>query len=282
MDMIEREKSKATSKISIKIGILNLMPTKERTENQFKAIFSQILTHANQPVEIELVWIKLETHVSKNTSEAYLNANYVPYSQVESEALDGMIVTGAPVETLPFENVDYWDELMTIFNWVRQKALPTFFICWGAQAALYHYYDIPKYALSAKCFGVFEHRTKESDIALMKQLGASLWIPQSRHTEIRHQDVSQVAALSVVAEAPESGIGLIISNDGREIYATGHSEYDVMTLSDEYNRDVQKGLPVAIPNNYFEENNSNLNPINKWLSAGQQLFENWVSYYVIK
>ena len=264
----------------LRIGILNLMPTKETTETQLLRVLG------NSPLQTEIVLIQLDNHISQNTSSAYLDRFYVPFSKVKDETFDGLIITGAPVETLEFEEVTYWNELEAILEWSRHHGFATFHICWGAQAALYKHYGIRKYPLEQKCFGVFSHKAQkdadghEKHIKLLRGFDDVFTIPQSRHTEIRLEDVRQIEALEVVAMSVESGIGLIISKDGREVYATGHSEYDPLTLATEYFRDLGKGLAIEMPKHYFEGDDASNPPVVSWRSHAHLLFSNWLNYYV--
>ncbi len=258
----------------LRIGILNLMPTKEVTETQLLRVLG------NTPLQTEIVLIQLDYHQSKNTSSDYLQKFYVPFSQVKDQNFDGLIITGAPIENLEFEAVTYWDQLSEIFDWSTHHGFAVFHICWGAQAGLYKKYNIKKYPLAQKCFGVFEHKALVQNAKLLRGFDDAFWIPQSRHTEIRLEDVLAVDALEVLAYSEESGVGIIVSKDGREVYATGHSEYDAMTLASEYFRDVNKGLAIEKPKHYFPQDDAEQGPIVKWRSHGNLLFSNWLNYYV--
>lgn len=258
----------------LKIGILNLMPTKEATETQLLRVLG------NTPLQTEIVLIQVENHVSQNTSTDYLSRFYVPFSQIKDETFDGLIITGAPVETLAFEDVDYWSELEEILEWSRHHGFATFHICWGAQAALYKHYGVRKKPLDQKCFGVYTHQIVEKNVKLLRGFDDTFSIPQSRHTEIYLEDVQKVEALTICAVSKESGVGLIVSKDGREVYATGHSEYDALTLATEYFRDVKKGLPIDVPAHYFEDDNAEKAPIVTWRAHAHLLFSNWLNYYV--
>lgn len=258
----------------LRIGILNLMPTKETTETQLLRVLG------NSPLQTEIVLIQLDGHIPQNTSKAYLERFYLPFSAVKDQKFDGLIITGAPVENMPFESVTYWNELEDLLDWSRQHGFATFHICWGAQAALFKHYGIKKHALPKKCFGVYEHRQNAKNIKLLRGFDDIFHIPQSRHTEILRCDVEAVDALEIVAYSEDSGIGLIVSKDGREVYATGHSEYDAWTLASEYFRDLDKGMDIEVPKNYFKNDDPSQEILNRWRSHAHLLFTNWLNYYV--
>lgn len=258
----------------LRIGILNLMPTKETTETQLLRVLG------NSPLQTEIVLIQLDGHIPQNTSKAYLERFYLPFSAVKDQKFDGLIITGAPVENMPFESVTYWNELEDLLDWSRQHGFATFHICWGAQAALFKHYGIKKHALPKKCFGVYEHRQTAKNIKLLRGFDDIFHIPQSRHTEILRCDVEAVDALEIVAYSEDSGIGLIVSKDGREVYATGHSEYDAWTLASEYFRDLDKGMDIEVPKNYFKNDDPSQEILNRWRSHAHLLFTNWLNYYV--
>ena len=258
----------------LRIGIVNLMPTKEITEAQLMRLIG------NTPIQIEIVLIQMETHESKNTPNEYLDKFYVPFSKVENQNFDGLMITGAPVENLPFEEVNYWSELAHILEWSREHGFATFHICWGAQAALYKHYGIQKHPLKEKCFGVFKHRAWVKNHKLLKGFDDTFYIPNSRHTEVRLEEVLKISELEVVAVSEESGVGLIVSRDGREIYAMGHSEYDPLTLAAEYFRDVQRGVEISKPKHYFLNDDVTQAPMVNWRGHAHLLFQNWMNYYV--
>ncbi|GAB6110187.1 homoserine O-acetyltransferase MetA [Fusibacter bizertensis] len=258
----------------LRIGILNLMPTKETTETQLLRVLG------NSPLQTEIVLIQLDGHIPQNTSKEYLERFYVPFSSVKDLQFDGLVITGAPVENLPFEEVSYWEEFEAILDWSRYHGFATFHICWGAQAALYKHYGIPKYPLAKKCFGVFEHKLESKHVKLLRGFDDAFYIPQSRHTEIRREDIEKAGNLEIVAYSEQSGVGIIVSEDGREVYATGHSEYDPETLSLEYFRDIGRGLPINVPVNYFEGDDPKKDVLVKWRSHAHLLFANWLNYYV--
>lgn len=258
----------------LKIAILNLMPTKETTETQLLRLIG------NTPLQVEPVLIQPKTHQSKNTSIQHLEAFYKTFDDVRHLQFDGMIITGAPVETLPFEEVHYWEELKEIMSWAQKSVTSTLYICWAAQAGLYHHYGIPKHALPSKVFGVFPHEIKQQNIKLLRGFDDVFYVPQSRHTEVRREDIAKIDDLEILSESEESGVYLVASKDGRAIFSTGHSEYDPLTLKWEYDRDVAKGMEVAIPQNYYPGNDPTRKPQTLWRGHANLLFYNWLNYYV--
>jgi homoserine O-succinyltransferase len=258
----------------LKIAILNLMPTKVQTETQILRLIG------NTPLQVEIRLLHSATHVSTHTSAEHLLNHYRTIEQVQDEKFDGLIITGAPVEHLEFEQVEYWRELQEIIDWSETHAYSTFFICWGAQAGLYHRYGIPKYPLPAKMFGVFPHRVLERNERLLRGFDDVFLAPHSRHTEIRRADIEQVSELKILAESEEAGIYIVASRDGRQIYVTGHSEYDPLTLKGEYERDVSKGLPINVPHNYFPGDDPSQDPLVRWRGHANLLYANWLNYYV--
>lgn len=261
----------------LKIVILNLMPTKEATESQLLRLLG------NTPLQIEAILLHPITHKSKNTSREHLDAFYKCFSEIKEHKFDGMIITGAPVENLDFEQVNYWQELKEIMDWSLKNVTSTFYICWGAQAALYHHYGISKYPLPEKIFGVFAHRpNKESlnGITLLRGFDDEFYAPHSRHTDIKREDIVKVPELEILSESDEAGVYIAASKDGRQIFVTGHSEYDLDTLNKEYVRDVEKGLPIALPKNYFLNDDPSQKPVQRWSSHANLLFSNWLNYYV--
>lgn len=258
----------------LKIAILNLMPTKPTTEVQLLRLIG------NTPLQLDVRLIHMESHVSKNTTAEYLRAFYHTFENIKGEKFDGMIITGAPIETLPFEEVTYWGELAKILEWTKTNVTSTFHICWGAQAALYHHYGVPKYRLNEKMFGVFPHTVNRENINLLRGFDSCFYAPHSRHTEIRRKDIDKVAALETLSESAESGVYIVISRDGRQIFVTGHSEYDPHTLAEEYRRDLAKGEKITLPRHYFQDDDPNKPPIVTWRSHANLLFANWLNYYV--
>jgi homoserine O-succinyltransferase len=258
----------------LKILILNLMPVKITTETHILRLLS------NTPLQVEITLLHTTDHVSKNTSIDHLKAFYKTFRQIRSHKFDGMIITGAPIEHLAFEEVDYWRELREIMDWSKHHVTSTMFICWGAQAGLYHYYKIPKYPLPRKMFGVFTHLVNNPRIPLVRGFDEEFLAPHSRHTEIRREDIEKVGELEIVSESPEAGVYIVINHEGRQIFVTGHSEYDPNTLKDEFDRDVKKGLQIELPVNYFPGDDPLKPPMVRWKSHANLLYYNWLNYYV--
>ena len=259
---------------ALKVAILNLMPTKVATETQLLRLLS------NSALQVEVTLLHTATYESKNTDADHLLNHYVTFKDIEQEKFDGLIITGAPVEQMPFEQVEYWDELKDIMNWADENVESTFHICWGAQAGLYHRYGIPKYDLTRKMFGVFEHRVMNPTESLMRGFDDLFLAPHSRHTEIRSADVAQVNEIQLLAESEEAGVYIVGSKDGRNLYITGHSEYDPFTLKAEYDRDVNKGLPIHVPKNYYPNDDPAQTPNVRWRGHANLLYVNWLNYYV--
>ncbi len=258
----------------LKLLILNLMPTKIATETQLLRYLS------NSPLQVEVELLQTSSYTSKNTPEEHLLAHYTTFGKVKDNRYDGLIITGAPVESIPFESVDYWPELCEIMDWSRSNVFSVFHICWGAQAGLYYHYGIQKYSLPRKLFGVFEHDLLDKSCPLVRGFDDTFRAPHSRHTEVRKEDVLACPELKLLATSGTAGVYLAISRDGRHIFATGHSEYDAETLSLEYMRDVSKGLNPEPPYNYFPGDNPELPPRKTWRSHGHLLYSNWLNYYV--
>jgi homoserine O-succinyltransferase len=259
---------------ALRVAILNLMPTKIATETQLLRLLS------NSALQVEVTLLHTATHESKNTDADHLLKHYVTFDEIKDEKFDGLIITGAPVEQLPFKDVDYWDELTEIIDWGEENAESNFYICWGAQAALYHKYGVPKYDLPRKMFGVYEHRILSSTESLLRGFDDIFFAPHSRHTEIRRTDIEKVDDIQLLAESDEAGVYIVGSKDGRHIYVTGHSEYDPLTLKGEYDRDVNKGLPIHVPINYYPHNDPTQNPNVRWRGHANLLYSNWLNYYV--
>lgn len=258
----------------LRIIILNLMPTKIETETQMLRLLS------NTPLQMEVELLQAATHVSKNTSSEHLLEFYKTFDEIKKNRYDGMVITGAPVEQLPFEEVDYWEELCKIMEWSKSNVYSTLHICWGAQAGLYYHYGIPKYDLSEKMFGVFEHQTLEPTHPLLRGFDEVFWAPHSRHTEVKREDIEKVDDLEILATSPEAGVYIVAEKSGRQIFVTGHSEYDRDTLAKEYFRDVRKGLDIKVPCHYFPNDNPSLTPPLKWRSHANLLYTNWLNYFV--
>lgn len=258
----------------LKIAILNLMPTKITTETQLL----RLLGNTSLQVSVEL--LRSGTYASRNTSEEHLATFYKTFDEVKDQRFDGLIITGAPVEHLEFEEVDYWRELTHIMDWSLTNVWSTFHICWGAQAGLYYHYGIPKYPLPEKQFGVFPHRVCKKNTMLLRGFDDTFFAPHSRHTEVRRADIEKVDELDILAESDEAGVYIMKSRDKRHIYVTGHSEYDPLTLKAEYDRDVAKGLNINIPRNYFTDDDPTKEPIVKWRAHANLLYANWLNYHV--
>ena len=258
----------------LRIVILNLMPLKITTETDLVRLLS------NTPLQVEISFMKIKSHTSKNTPIEHMKAFYTDFDKMRDEKYDGMIITGAPVEQMDFEEVTYWDEITEIFDWARTHVTSTLYICWAAQAGLYHFYGVPKYDLPAKMFGVFRHTLREPYVPIFRGFDDEFYVPHSRHTEIRREDVMKVPDLTLLSESEESGVYMAMARGGREFFITGHSEYSPYTLNDEYMRDVNKGLPIAVPRNYYRNNNPALGPVVRWRGHANLLFTNWLNYYV--
>lgn len=258
----------------LKIAILNLMPTKIVTETQILRLLG------NSSLQVDIVLLNPRTHISKNTPEEHLVTFYNNFDEIKDEKFDGLVITGAPVENMPFEEVDYWDELKEIMEWSQHNVTSTLHICWGAQAGLYYHYGINKHTLPSKIFGVFEHTTSKKNVKLLRGFDDVFYVPQSRHTEVKREDIEGIDDLEILSESEDSGVYLAASKDGKKIFVTGHSEYDPETLKNEYERDVAKGLPIEIPRNYFPGDDPSKAPIVRWRSHSNLLFCNWLNYYV--
>lgn len=258
----------------LRIAIVNLMPTKVVTETQLLRLIG------NSPLQVDVVLLHPKTHISKNTPEDHLTTFYNTFDEVKDQKFDGLIITGAPVEQINFEEVDYWDELKQIMDWSVHNVYSTFHICWGAQAGLYHHYGIPKYALDKKVFGVFPHVINKEYVKLFRGFDDEFYVPHSRHTEVRRKDIERVEGLEILSESNESGVYIVASKGGRQIFVTGHSEYDPFTLKSEYDRDVAKGLDIDIPRNYFPSDDPSKEPVVRWKAHANLLFSNWLNYYV--
>ncbi|HEY5470501.1 MAG TPA: homoserine O-succinyltransferase [Bacteroidales bacterium] len=258
----------------LKIAVLNLMPIKITTETDLIRLLS------NSPLQVELDFISLSTHISKNTPKEHMQAFYKNFKLIIHNKYDGLIITGAPVEQMPFEEVAYWKELTEILSWAKSNVTSSIFICWGAQAALYHYYGIPKYPLEKKMFGVFSHTKNDSMNPILRGFDDVFYVPHSRHTEIRREDILKVPELTILSESKESGVYMVASKNGREFFLTGHSEYSPDTLDIEYKRDLEKKLPIEMPKNYYVDDNPNNPPFVRWRSQANMLFVNWLNYFV--
>ena len=258
----------------LKILILNLMPTKIETETQLLRLLS------NSPIQVEAELIQTATHEVKNVSKEHMFKFYKTFDEIKDERFDGMVVTGAPVENMEFEQVDYWDELCRIFEWSKTNVYSSFSICWGAQAALYYKYGLRKYRLDRKMFGVFEHVSLDNFHPLMRGLDDKFWVPHSRHTEVRRGDIALIKDLQILSYSEKAGVHLLSDMECRNFFSTGHSEYDRDTLAKEYFRDAEKGLDIDLPENYFPDNDPAKTPEVKWRGATNIIFSNWLNYFV--
>jgi homoserine O-succinyltransferase len=259
----------------LKIALLNLMPTKIVTETQFLRLLS------NSPLQIEITLLHPKSHNSVNTPSEYLTKYYSTFDEIKDQRFDGLIITGAPVENLEFTEVDYWEELETIMEWSVRNVYSTMHICWGAQAGLYYHYGIPKYQLDSKMFGIFSHYAVNSDNnKFLRGFDDRFYVPHSRYTEVREEDIKKHKELEVLAKSDISGVYLVARKDGRQVFVTGHPEYDPLTLQSEYQRDLQKGIEIALPVNYFPQDDPAGQPIVKWRGHANLLFMNWLNYYV--
>ena len=256
------------------IIILNLMPTKIETETQILRLLS------NTPLQVDVELLQVKSHVAKNVSQEHMLKFYKTFDDVKNRKFDGMIVTGAPVEMMPFEEVDYWDELCEIFDWAKTNVYSTYNICWGAQAALYYKYGVPKHILDEKLFGVFKHRPLDLYHPLLRGFSDVYYVPHSRHTETRREDIAEVKDLQILSYSDEAGVHLISDMACRNFYCTGHSEYDSDTLAKEYFRDLKKGMNIKMPYNYFPDNDPRKTPPITWRGVGSLLFQNWLNYFV--
>ncbi|AAK79790.1 homoserine O-succinyltransferase [Clostridium acetobutylicum] len=258
----------------LNIVIVNLMPTKIVTETQILRLIG------NSPLQVNPTFIHTQTHKSQNTSKEHLIKFYETFEEIKNNKFDGMIVTGAPVETLSFENVDYWEELCRIFDWSVTNVTSTIHICWGAQAGLYHHYGIPKYELHEKLFGVFKHNLTERNIKLTRGFDDEFYAPHSRHTYVKREDIKKNPSLKILAESDEAGAYIVASENGKNIFVMGHAEYDGDTLNLEYIRDKNQGMNIKIPKNYFKDNDPEKGPMVTWRGHANLLFSNWLNYYV--
>ena len=258
----------------IRIGLLNLMPLKEDTELQILRSLS------NTPLQVDVVFVNVSSHVSKNTSTSHLNKFYLPFTDIKDQKFDGFIITGAPVEQIPFEEVDYWEELTEIMEWTKTHVTSTLHLCWGAQAALYYHYGINKEPLEEKLFGVFWHKVLNRKIPLVRGFDDVFLAPHSRHTDVPVEKLRADDRITILAESEKAGVFLSMAEEGRQIFVMGHPEYDRITLDGEYKRDLSKGLPIKMPENYYPENNPENKPLLTWRAHGNNLYTNWLNYYV--
>lgn len=258
----------------LRLAILNLMPLKIDTETDLVRILAQ------SPYHIEVTWMSLATHTPKHASPEHMKAFYQPFPELKDQKFDGFIVTGAPVEHLDFEAVGYWPELSEIFRWARTHVTSTLYICWAAQAGLYFHYGIPKHPLPQKMFGIFPQKVLDAASPLMRGMDDEFFMPHSRHTEVRREDIDRVPELHIIAESDDSGVGMVVAREGREVFVTGHSEYAPLTLDTEYKRDLGKGLPIQMPKNYYRNDDPALGPVVRWRTQGVHWYLNWIQYLV--
>ena len=256
------------------ILLLNLMPTKVTTETQFARLLG------NTPLQIELELMAVQSHIPAHVSQEHMFTFYKSFPEIQDRFFDGLVITGAPVEHLAFEEVDYWKELCTVMEWSKTHVYSTLHICWGAQAALYYHYGIPKVQLAEKLFGVFEHRVTHKGSILFRGFDDAFFVPHSRHTTVRRDDIASVPVLKILAESDAAGVYAVSTDGGRQIFITGHSEYDARTLEQEYLRDKNNGSPIHVPVNYYPDDDDRLDPIVRWRSSANLLFSNWLNYFV--
>jgi len=258
----------------LRIVVLNLMPIKITTETDLVRVLS------NTPLQLDLTFMKIKSHTSKNTPIEHMRAFYKDFEVLRSQKFDGMIITGAPVEHLDFSDVTYWDEMSDIFDWARTHVTSTLYICWAAQAGLYYHYGVPKYPLPAKMFGIFPQKPLQPSLPIFRGFDDVFQMPHSRHTEIRRADIEAVPELTIIAESEESGVSIVMAREGREFFITGHAEYSPLTLDTEYRRDLGKGLPIDKPRHYYRNDDPEQGPLVSWRAHANLLFTNWLNYYV--
>ncbi len=258
----------------LKILLLNLMPTKIATETQLARLLG------NSPLQVDMEFLQTASHTPKNTSAEHMISFYKHFEDVKDNKYDGLIITGAPVEQMPFEEVEYWDELCRIMEWSKTNVTSTFHICWGAQAGLYYHYGIPKYPLDKKLFGVFPHKAEHKRSMLLRGFDDEFWVPQSRHTTVLREDIEKHPELKILASSEEAGVYAVATERGKQIFITGHSEYDADTLKNEYLRDKNAGLPIDVPKNYFPNDDDTKEPVVRWRSHANLIYSNWLNYFV--
>ena len=259
----------------LEIVILNLMPLKITTETDLLRLLS------NTPLQLDITFMKLVSHTPKNTPIEHMRMFYIPFERLRDKRFDGMIITGAPVEQMEYEDVSYWDEISEIFTWAKTHVTSTLYICWAAQAGLYHHYGVPKHNLDRKMFGIFKHHiTTETFLPIFRGFDDMFRMPHSRHTEVRREDIVKHKELSIIAESYESGVGIVMAREGREFFITGHMEYNPDTLDKEYKRDMGKRDDVDMPQNYYRNDNPDAGPQVRWRAHANLLFQNWINYYV--
>ena len=272
--VIDEQRASSQDIRPLRIAILNLMPLKIMTETDLLRLIS------NTPLQVELDFIDTDSHVSKNTPREHIETFYKKFDDIKHNNYDGLIITGAPVEKVDFEEVDYWEELTEIFTWAKTHVTSTLYICWAALAGLYHHYGIPKYVLDRKISGVFKHRIDDERNPIFRGFDDVFYVPHSRYSEVRREDIEKVPELKIIAESDEGGIYMVMARGGREFFITGHSEYSPGTLDFEYHRDLEKGINPAIPANYYLDDDPSQQPIVRWRSHANLLFSNWLNYFV--
>lgn len=258
----------------LKIIVVNLMPIKITTETDLIRLLS------NSPLQVEIDFLRMKGHESKNTSKVHMKAFYKTFDELKGKNYDGMIFTGAPVEMLPFEEVTYWKELTEIFDWSKKHVTSSLFICWAAQAGLYHFFGVPKYLLPKKMFGIFKHKNLDDSLPIFRGFDDEYYVPHSRHTEILEKDLLKIPELKIISKSDRSGVNIVMSNDGKQFFITGHSEYSRFTLDVEYKRDLKKKLPIDMPENYYPDNDASKEPVMIWRGHANLLITNWLNYYV--
>jgi homoserine O-succinyltransferase len=258
----------------LKVVILNIMPKKIETESQLLRLLS------NTPIQVDIDLLQMASHTSRNTSQRHLEAFYKTFDEISGNRYDGMIITGAPVELLEYEQVDYWEEITKIMEWSKTHVFSTLYICWAAQAGLYYHFGIPKYPLKKKMFGIFPHRAEVSNCQLLRGFDDVFLVPHSRNTEIRREDIEKIPQLEILTSSDISGIHIVANKNGRQYFITGHSEYDRDTIANEYRRDVEKGIDIQIPYNYFPDDDPEKMPLFSWRCTANLMFSNWLNYCV--
>ncbi|WP_028521431.1 homoserine O-acetyltransferase MetA [Ruminococcus flavefaciens] len=258
----------------LKVIILNIMPKKIETESQLMRLLS------NTPLQVDVELLQMASHVSKNTSSSHLASFYKTFDEIADYRYDGMIITGAPVELLDFEQVDYWQEICSIMEWSKTHVFSTIYICWAAQAGLYYHYGIPKYTLDHKMFGIFPHRAEVSNCQLLRGFDDVFYVPHSRNTEVRREDIERIPQLEILTSSDISGVHIVANKNGRQYFITGHSEYDRDTIANEYRRDLEKGIDIQMPYNYFPGDNPDNMPVFSWRCTANLMFSNWLNYCV--
>ncbi len=272
--VIDEQRASSQDIRPLRIGILNLMPLKIMTETDLLRLIS------NTPLQVELDLIDTASHVSRNTPREHVEEFYKTFEEIKDRNYDGFIITGAPVEKVDFEEVDYWDELCDIFDWARTHVTSTLYICWAAFAGLYHHYGVPKHVIDHKISGVFPHRVNDRRNPIFRGFDDEFYVPHSRFSEVLRDEVEQIKGLDIIAESPESGIYMVMARNGREFFITGHSEYSPYTLDFEYRRDMDKGMNPAVPAHYYIDDDPSKGPIVRWRSHANLLFSNWLNYFV--